>query len=108
MAYTDELEAKLQSARQRVKQGREMKALKSSAPTLFEIIDTEISLAVNRAFGDKPLEYDAYVSVHGEVKGIRRIRDLINAKETGEALANQEVQALTEQVKQFKDDQKQQ
>lgn len=107
MSYIDELEAKLQSSRNRVKQGREIKALKAGAPTLFEIIDTEISLEVNKGYGEKPLSYDEYLESHGAVRGIKRIRDLINSKEAEEVQAAQEVAAIQEQVKQFKDDKKQ-
>lgn len=104
--YQEELEAKLQAARARVKTGREMKALKAGAPALFEIIDGEITLAVNRAFGDKPLSYDEYVSAHGEVKGIRRIRNLIDSKEVEEVQTAQEVAAIQDTLKQFADDKK--
>jgi hypothetical protein len=106
--YLTQLEEKLQAARKRVKQAREMKALKTGAPTLLEIIDGEISLAVNRMTADKPLDHDAYLSAHGEVKGIRRIRNLIDAKEADEAAAVQEVDGIQDNVKQIKDDQKQQ
>ena len=106
--YVAELEAKLKASRQRVKQGREMKALKTGAPTLFEIIDGEISLIINRMNQDKPLDYDAYLSAHGEAKGIRRIRDLINSKEAEEIQASQEVTVITDNLTQIKNDQKQQ
>jgi hypothetical protein len=108
MDYEQQLSQKLQSARTRVKQGREFKALKASAPSLFEIIDTEVSLILNRAFGEKPLDYDAYLSAHGEMKGIKRIRNLIDSKEAEEVQAAQEVQAIEGQLKQFQDDKKQQ
>jgi len=107
MTYIEELESKLQAARKRVKSGREAKILKASAPTLFEIIDGEISLAVNRMTQDKPLDYDGYLSAHGEVKGIRRIRDLLNSKEAEEVQAAQEVTAIQDNLKQLKNDQKQ-
>lgn len=107
MSYTQELEEKLQAARKRVKAGQEVKALKDSAPSLFEIMDTEISLAVNRAFSDKPLDYDGYLSAHGEVKGIKRIRDLLNSKEAEEVQAVQEVKAIEGNLEQIKNDQKQ-
>ena len=84
-----------------------MKALKAGAPTLFEIIDGEISLIINKMNQEKPLDYEAYLSAHGEAKGIRRIRDLVNSKEAEEIQASQEVTALTDNLKQIKDDQKQ-
>jgi len=106
--YVQELTEKLQASRNRLKQGREMKALKDNAPTLLEIIDGEISLAVNRMTQPKPLSYDEYLSAHGEVKGIKRIRDLINSKEAEAVSAQQEVAAIEEQLNQFSDDKKQQ
>lgn len=106
--YVQELEAKLQASRNRLKQGREMKTLKDSAPTLLEIIDGEISLAVNRMTQPTPLSYDEYLSAHGEVKGIKRIRDLINSKEAEAVQAQQEVTAIEEQLEQFSNDKKQQ
>ena len=106
--YLDQLEATLQSARKRVRQGRDAKALKAGAPLLFEVIDGEISLVVNKAFADKPLDYDAYLSAHGEVKGIKRIRDLLTSKENDEPGAVEEVKAIEANQKQIKDDQKQQ
>lgn len=92
--YTQELEEKLRSARKRVREGAEVSALKASAPTLFEIIDGEMSLAVNRAFSEKPLSHEEYLSAHGEVKGIRRIRNLIDAKEALQPQAAAEAEAI--------------
>ena len=83
--YTQDLAKKLEAARKRLRDAREIKALKSSAPTLFEIIDTEISLLANRALaGDKPLGYEEYLSAHGEMKMAKRIRNLIDGKEMEE------------------------
>lgn len=104
MTYIEELTLKLAAARKRIRQGVEVKQLKASAPTLFEIMDGEISLAVNKAFSQKPLPHDEYLSVHGQVVGIRRIRDLLNAKEVEEVVAAQEATALQEQLKQFEND----
>lgn len=106
MGYIEDLEAKLQSSRTRLKAGNEMRALKDSAPTLFEIIDTEITLVVNKMTQATPLSYDEYLTTHGQVVGIRRIRDLINSKEAEAAQAQQEVQAIEGQLKQFSDDKK--
>lgn len=107
MSYVQELEAKLAASRKRVKEGREMKALKNSAPTLFDIIDTEISLELNRGYGDTPLTYEQYLASHGAVRGIRRIRNLIDSKEAEEVQASQEVTAIQDNLKQIKNDQKQ-
>lgn len=106
--YVQELEAKLGATRKRLKAGREMQQLRASAPTLFDIIDGEISLAVNRMTQDKPLPYDEYLSAHGEVKGIKRIRNLIDAKEREASQAQQEVQGIEDNLKQIKNDQSQQ
>lgn len=106
--YIRDLEATLAASRKRLKQGREVKALKESAPTLFEIIDGEISLAVNRAFAEKALDYDGYLSAHGEVKMGKRIRDLLNSKEAEAPQAQAEVKGIEENLKQIKDDKKQQ
>lgn len=106
--YVQQLEAKLGAARLRVKQGNEMRNLKASAPTLFEIIDGEISLAVNKMTQDKPLSYDDYLSMHGQVVGIRRIRNLIDSKEVEAVSASQEVTAISDNLKQIKNDQKKQ
>lgn len=106
--YTDQLEAKLQASRNRLKQGNEMKALKDNAATLFEIIDGEISLVVNRMTTPTPMTYEQYLSAHGQVVGIRRIRDLINSKEAEAVSAQQEVKAIEQQLNQFKDEAKQQ
>jgi len=105
--YINQLEDKLQAARVRVKQGREAKALKDSAPTLYEIIDGEISLAVNKMTQQTPLDRDEYLSIHGQVVGIRRIRDLLNSKEVEEVAAATEVAAITENLENIKNDQKQ-
>lgn len=100
--YIQDMEKKLQASRERVKKGREMKVLKASAPTLFEIIDGEISLALNKMTQDKPLEYDEYISTHGQIVGIRRIRNLIDSKEVEEAQAAQQVKALEDNIKLIK------
>lgn len=106
--YEQELNEKLASARKRVSTGREMKALKASAPSLFEIIDGEISLVLNRTFAEKPLPYDEYLNAHGEMKGMKRIRNLIDAKEIDEIQAAQEAEAIKGNLKQIQDDKKQQ
>jgi hypothetical protein len=108
MDYEKQLSDKLAAAQKRLKQGREIKALKAGAPSLYEIIDGEISLILNRAFGEKPLDYDGYLSAHGEMKGIKRIRNLLDSKEAEEVVASQEVDAIKENLKQIQDDKKQQ
>lgn len=104
--YRNDLHQKLESARKRVKQGREVSALKSAAPSLFEIIDTEISLEVNRAFADKPLSYEDYLESHGAVRGIKRIRNLLDSREAEAVQASQEVEAIEGNLKQIENDQK--
>lgn len=106
--YVQQLEEKLEAARNRVKKGREFKNLKAGAPSLFEVIDGEISLAVNKMTQSTPLSYDEYLSVHGQVVGIRRIRDLINSKEIEEGQAAQEVKAIEDNIKLVKNEQRQQ
>lgn len=105
--YKTQLAQKLEASRKRVRQGREMKALKESAPTLFEIIDGEISLAVNQMTDSKPLSYEEYLSKHGEVRGIMRIRNLIDAKEVEEVAAAQEVEAINGALKNIETNEKQ-
>ena len=107
-SYVQELEAKLAASRTRLAASREIIALKASAPTLFEIIDTEISLELNRGYGDTPLGYEEYLASHGAVRGIRRIRNLLDSKAAEEVVANQEVVSITEQLEQFSNDQEQQ
>lgn len=95
--YRQELEEQLVSARERIRQGREAKNLKDNSKVLYEIIDLEISLLVNEMAGGTPLDRDTYLDVHGQLKGIRRIRDLLESKivelpsveQTAEATQNQ-------------------
>lgn len=105
--YRQDLDAKLKAAQKRVRQGRELKALKESAPSLFEIIDGEISMEVNRGYGENPLSHEDYLESHGAVRGIRRIRNIIDAREAEEGVASQEVQGIQETLKQFDNDKKQ-
>lgn len=107
-SYEQQLAEKLSAARKRVTQGREVKAMKQSAPAFFEIIDGEVSLLMNRVFGDKALAYDDYLTAHGEMKGMKKIRDILNSKEAEEASSTQEVKAIQENIKQLQDDKKQQ
>lgn len=104
--YVQELQDKLKARRAVVKQGAQMKALKDGAPELLRIIDDEISLELNRGYGDKPLSYDEYMESHGAVRGIRRIRNLMDAKEADAVGARQEVHAIQDNLKQIKNDQK--
>lgn len=96
--YRQELSAKLEAAKKRVRQGRQVKGLKIVAPEFFEIIDIEISLVLNKAFDEKPLPYDEYLSAHGEMRGMKRIRDILNARETQEPSAAAEVDAIRENL----------
>lgn len=102
--YVQELEEKLEATLKRAKEGEQAKQLKHNAPVLFDVVDGEISLAVNRAFGDKPLPYEEYLSAHGEVKAFRRVRNLLDAKEVQANQAQQEVDAIQSNLKQIKDD----
>lgn len=104
--YEQQMRAKLKASRERVKQGREMKALKAGAPTLFEIMDGEISLIVNKMTAPEPMPRDEYLSAHGQVVGIRKVRDLIDFKESEESVSVQEVEAITGQLEQFENDKK--
>lgn len=104
--YIQQMNEKLNAARKRVRQGREVRILKDSAPTLFEIIDGEISLLVNKMTQTIPLDSAAYLSAHGQVVGIRRIRDLLDSKEAEAPAAIQEVQGIEENIQQIKDDNK--
>lgn len=98
MTYIQEMEAKLKAAQSRVKQGREMKALKAGAPSLVEIIDGEITLAVNKMTQENPLNFNEYLSLHGQVVGIRRIRDLMNSKEVEEVHAAAEAKSIQDNI----------
>lgn len=100
-SYRDQLNEKLAAARKRVNQGRQAKALKAGAPALFEIIDGEAHLIYTKTFGDKPLPYDEYLSAHGEMRGIKRIRNLIDSKELEEGAASQEVEAIRNNLEQL-------
>lgn len=102
--YVTQLNEKLVAARKRVKQGAEARALKESAPTLYEIIDGEISLAVNKMTQNEPLSHEQYLSAHGQVVGIRRIRDLLNAKESEEVTSAQEVEAIKDNLERMNND----
>lgn len=107
--YETEQREMLAAASKRLKQGREVKALKAAAPTLYEIMDGEISLIVNKVLllAETPVSYDEYLSLHGKVRGIMRIRNLLDSKEAEEVSASQEVQALQTNLKQIEDDKKQ-
>lgn len=105
--YKTQLNEKLAAAQARLKQGREVKQLKASSPTLFEIMDTEISLAVNKMTQEEPLSDRDYLQAHGYVRGIMKIRNLLNSKEAEEASTSKEVEAIQGQLEQFEDDKKQ-
>lgn len=107
MDYQQELNQKLAAARKRLRQGRQIRALKSAAPSLFEIIDGEISLELNRGYGDVPLSYEAYLESHGAVRGIRRLRNLMDARTIEEESASNEVKVIQDQLKQFDNDKQQ-
>lgn len=96
--YIEELEEKLKLTRARVRKGNQVKALKDAAPDLFDIIDTEISLEVNKMTQDTPLTHEQYLESHGAVRGIRRIRDLMNFAEKEAATASQEAKVVEEQL----------
>lgn len=105
--YLTQMHNKLESARTRLKQGTEVKALKASAPSLFEIIDGEISLVVNRLTQEAALTHDEYLSAHGQIRGILKIRNLLDSKEAEAVQAKQEVVALEENIEQIQNDQAQ-
>lgn len=106
--YLDQLDEKLKAARNRLRKGEEVKNLKAGAPTLFEIIDGEISLEINKGYDDRaPLTYNDYLESHGAVRGIRRIRNLLDSREVEAPQAQAEVTAIENNIKQIKDDQKQ-
>lgn len=105
--YQLQLSQKLEAARKRVRAGNQVKNLKAAAPDLFEIMDTEISLELNKGYGEKPLSYEEYLESHGAVRGIKKIRSLLDSKEAEAVQATQEVTSIEKQLKQFNDDKKQ-
>jgi hypothetical protein len=104
--YEQELVAKLEAARKRVHQGRQVKALKDAAPDLFEIIHGEIKLILDKMTAPEPLTHDQYLSMHGQARGIAKIRDLLDSKEKEEVAASQEVAAIQGNLEQIRDDKK--
>lgn len=102
--YESQLAAKLSAARKRLAQGNEMKALKNSAPTLFEIIDGQITLELNKMTAEEPLDYDKYLSVHGRIKGMQSIRSLINSKEAEAPAAQQEADAIENNIQNIRNE----
>ncbi len=102
--YIQEMEEKLKAARKRVKQGREMNQLKASAPTLFEIIDGEISLIATKMTAPEPLTYEQYLDSPGQAVGIKRIRNLINSKSVEAEQSAQEVEAIQDNIKLVKNE----
>lgn len=105
--YQQELVKKLASAKKRVAQGVELRALRQSAPSLFEIIDVEIKNILAKMTSETPLSYDEYLSAHGQARGISKIRNVIEARENDTQQAGEEARAIEEQLKQFEDDKKQ-
>lgn len=105
--YQQELAAKLEAAKKRVRQGRQVKALRESAPDFFEIIDGEVKNILAKMTAPKPLSYEEYLSAHGESRGIAKVRALFESKEAEEVAASQEVEAIQDNIKQLKNDQKQ-
>lgn len=106
--YRTELSNKLVAAQKRARTGREVKALKASAPSLFEIIDLEISMLASAMTADKPLSYEDYLDKHGQARGIMRIRNLLDSKEAEAESSAQEASAIQETLKGFENDTKQQ
>lgn len=104
--YIEALNKKLVAAQKRVRLGNEFKQLKANAPSLFEIIETEIDIAFVKLTQDKPLPHDEYLSLQGQVVGMRKIMNLIASAEAEMPSAAQEAVAIEEQLKQFKDDKK--
>lgn len=101
--YRQDLEATLQAARKRAKSGAEVRQLKAAAPSLFEIIDGEISLELNRGYSDTaPLSHDEYLESHGAVRGIRRIRNLLDSKEIEATAAAEQVTQIEKAIKDLK------
>lgn len=103
MAYRDDLEKALQAARKRAKQGQEAATLKAHASSLYEIIDLEISLELNRGYSDDaPLSYDDYLESHGAVRGMRRIRNILDSREVEAGKASEEVKAIQQGIEDLK------
>lgn len=100
--YVQDLETKLKTARERVRKGRQVKALKEQAPIVFEIIDMEVSLALNKMAGDKPLSYDEYLAEHGAARALRNVRNLLDSAEKEEVVAAGEATQIAQQIEDIK------
>src|SRR5690349_8586155 len=96
--YQKELVEKLAAAQKRVRQGRAVKALKDNAPDLFEIIDIEITLGLNKLTQPEPLSDREHLATHGYIKGLQKARDIMNAVEKQEVSAAAEARAVDEQL----------
>lgn len=99
--YRKELGARLASAQRRVRMGVIAKALNDSKDSvaLFAIIDEEISVIANDILGTKPLDEKEYISKHGEMKGLKRLRQMIEYYGKDHDTAAAEVEVLRKQLK---------
>lgn len=102
--YIEQLEDTLAQKRKDIADARHIKVLKSAAPLLFEIMDTEVSLLLNKMTQDEPLTHEQYLSAHGQVVGVRRIRNLLTKKESGEENALVEAKVIEDQLGELKKD----
>jgi hypothetical protein len=100
--YIEQLKKNLAFNRARLQEHIAAEALLSTEAGQFvlKVIDDEITIAVNAMTKNEALDRDTYLSLHGRVRGLRSIRNVITARAEDDTTAKT-VREIDDQLRQF-------
>ena len=103
--YRTEVERMLKAAQKRLARARKAKQFKADDSIIVEIISDRVSELLTGMTAKEPLDDRAYLSAHGEIRGLKYILSMLDSFEAEISSAESEVKSTSEQLKQL-DEQK--
>lgn len=98
--YEDDLKRRVAEAQKRVEQGIAASSFhkKPEGKLLQDYIDERVSYLLNKLTGNKPLDRDEYLSIHGGILELKNINTMLQAKQQALPSNEEELRILNEQV----------
>jgi hypothetical protein len=100
--YQEELHKQLKYNQDKLARAKKAKQFKDSSSVAIDVLNLKISLALNAAFGVKPLSYEEYLSKHGEVAGLRSFMSELESDISQEESLNNVIKQQDEQLQELR------
>lgn len=100
--YIEDLSKKIKETRKELEESHAVRTLlgNDAAKPVFDLVSLQITELVGRAFQDKkPLTYEQYLSIYGQVLGLRGFMQELQGKADKNVVLNEQVRIMDEQLK---------